>query len=143
MTFWFCLIRKVRLISKSMTSQTGEETIAIHILLNILRSKGNQAMKFGQLISYNMRNIFFEKSYTKCGRETIPRFFSKKSKLRIFLVLFVCQVEYYRKGLKLSCRPFAFTSYKVFFFKKKRSGTSLRPSFSTWFLKKSISVATF
>ena len=27
-------------------------------------------MKFGQLIEYNMRNIFLEKSYTKCGGET-------------------------------------------------------------------------
>ena len=26
-------------------------------------------MKFGQLIEYNMRNIFREKLYTKCGRE--------------------------------------------------------------------------
>ena len=38
-------------------------------------------MKFGQLIVYNMRNIFLEKSYTKSGRETIPRPFSRKSKL--------------------------------------------------------------
>ena len=29
-------------------------------------------MKFGQLIEYNMRNIFLEKLYTKCGRETSP-----------------------------------------------------------------------
>ena len=27
-------------------------------------------MKFGQLIEYNMRNIFLQKSYTKCGGET-------------------------------------------------------------------------
>ena len=27
-------------------------------------------MKFGQLIEYNMRNYFLEKSYTKCGGET-------------------------------------------------------------------------
>ena len=38
-------------------------------------------MECGQLIEYNMRNIFHEKSYTKCGRETIPRLFSKKLKL--------------------------------------------------------------
>ena len=38
-------------------------------------------MKFGQLIEYNMRNIFLEKLYTKCGGETSPRPFSKKSKL--------------------------------------------------------------
>ena len=46
-----------------MTSQPGQQTIAIHILPNISRSKGNQEMKFGQLIEYNMRNIFVEKSY--------------------------------------------------------------------------------
>ena len=37
-------------------------------------------MKFGQLMEYNMRNIFLEKSCEKCGGETISRFFSKKSK---------------------------------------------------------------
>ena len=42
-------------------------------------------MKFGRLIEYNMGNIFLEKSYTKYGRETIPRPFSKKSKLSISL----------------------------------------------------------
>ena len=45
-----------------MTSQGGKQTIAIRILANISRSKGNQAMKLGQLIEYNMRNIFLEKS---------------------------------------------------------------------------------
>ena len=48
---------------------------------NISRSKDNQAMKFGQLIKYNMRNNFIEKSYTKCAGETIPRPLSKKSTL--------------------------------------------------------------
>ena len=66
-------------------SQPGEQTIAIHILPNISKSKGSQAMKFGQLIEYNMRNIFVEKSYTKCAGETIPRPLSKKSKLSISL----------------------------------------------------------
>ena len=59
------LIRKIRLISKSMTSQPGKQTIAIHIFTNTSK-KSNQAMKFGQLIEYNMGNIFLEKSYTKC-----------------------------------------------------------------------------
>ena len=44
-----------------MTSQPGLETIAIHILPNISQSKGNQTMKFGQLIEYNKRNSFFQK----------------------------------------------------------------------------------
>ena len=42
-------------------------------------------MKYGQLIEYNMRNIFVEKSYSKCGGATIPKHFSKKSKLSIAL----------------------------------------------------------
>ena len=35
------LIRRIRLISKFVTSQPGKQTIAIHILFNISRSKGN------------------------------------------------------------------------------------------------------
>ena len=49
------------------------------------RSKDNQAMKFVQLIEYNMRNINVEKSYAKCAGETILRSLSKKSKLSISL----------------------------------------------------------
>ena len=81
MTFWSCRkndsIRKTSLISKSITSQPCSQTIAIQILPNISRNKGNQAMKFGQLIEYNKRNIFVEKSSTKCAEETIPRPLSK------------------------------------------------------------------
>ena len=81
MTFWSCTkngsIRKIRVISKSMTSQPGKQTIA--------RRKGNQALKFYQLIEYNMMNILVEKSNTKCAGETIPSHLSKKSKLSISL----------------------------------------------------------
>ena len=55
-------------------------------LTNISRSKDKQTMKFGQLIEYNMRNIFLEKFYRKCGGDTIPRAFSKKSKLRYWAI---------------------------------------------------------
>ena len=41
-----------------MTSQSGKQVIAIHLLPNILRSKDNETMKFGELIKYNLRNIF-------------------------------------------------------------------------------------
>ena len=47
-----------------MTPQHGQQTIVILIFPNFSRGKGNQTMKFGQLIKCNMRNIFFEKSYT-------------------------------------------------------------------------------
>ena len=57
-----------------MTSQPGLQTIDIHVLPNISQSKDNQAMKFGQLIEYNKRYIFFAKIIRKMrGRETSSR----------------------------------------------------------------------
>ena len=56
-----------------MKSQRCLQTIVTHILINISRRKSNQTMKFGQLIEYIMKNIFLEKSCTKCGGETILR----------------------------------------------------------------------
>ena len=56
-----------------MTSKPGKQTIVIHILPYISRTKDNQAMDFGQLIEYNVKDIFLEKSYTIFGGETIPR----------------------------------------------------------------------
>ena len=35
------------------------------------------AMKFGQLIEYNIRNIFLEKSYTRCCVTLVPDPFLK------------------------------------------------------------------
>ena len=66
------LIRKLMLISKFVTSQTGQQVITIHILPNISRSKV-------------MRNIFLVKSYTKCGGEARSRPSYKKLKLSISL----------------------------------------------------------
>ena len=48
-----------------MTSKTRKQTITMHILLYILRSKGNQTMKFGMLIEYIMRNLFLKKIIQK------------------------------------------------------------------------------
>ena len=79
------LKRKVRSMSKFMTSQPGQQTILVHILPNISRSEGNQAMKFDQLIEYNMKNIFLKKSQAECGGETSQRPFSEKFKLNIYL----------------------------------------------------------
>ena len=68
-----------------MASQPGQQTIVTHILSYVSRNKGNETMKLGQLIEYNMRKYFLEKSYTKCGGETSPRPFSGKLKLSISL----------------------------------------------------------
>ena len=51
--------------------------ITTWFLPNISRSKNNQAMKFGQLTEYNMKNIFVEKLYTKYAGQTIPRPFTQ------------------------------------------------------------------
>ena len=68
-----------------MTPRPGKKAIAIQILPNISRSKGNQRMKLGQLKECNTINTFVEKSKTKCGGQTIPRPFPKKPKLILFL----------------------------------------------------------
>ena len=88
---------------------------------NISRSKGNQRIKFNQLIEYNMRNIFLEKPYIEYGGETISRPFSDKPNVSrsldqeskvLYIVCFIqCQVECYWNILKLSYRALAFTLY--------------------------------
>ena len=68
-----------------MMTQTGQQTITIKLLSDISRSKGNQTMKFSQLIEYNIKNIFLEKSSSKCGGVTSPRPFFKISKMNVSL----------------------------------------------------------
>ena len=53
-----------------MTSPASQQTIAIHILNNISRRKGNQSMEFGQLIEHIMRNIFL-KNHTQSVLEKL------------------------------------------------------------------------
>ena len=48
-----------------MTSQIKQQIMAIHILPNISRSEGNQAMKLGQLMKDTVRNIFLQSSFRK------------------------------------------------------------------------------
>ena len=57
-----------------MISQPGLQTITIHILSNISRSKGNQ-MKLGQLIEYNKRNIFLQIYAENKARRLVPDLF--------------------------------------------------------------------
>ena len=72
--FWLCRKtpwQSAKIILKIMTSQSEQQVITEHILLNISRTKGNQTMtmEFGQLIKHNIRNIFLEKPYkVRCWR---------------------------------------------------------------------------
>ena len=54
-------------------SQLGKQAMAIHIFSNIFKGKGNQAMRFGQLIEYNRINIFLHESPRKLIWEASSR----------------------------------------------------------------------
>ena len=63
-----------------MASQHGKQTIAIHILSNTSRSKGNQKMKCAQLTEYNNfqpawlhLGCIFETSHIQCFRDISKR----------------------------------------------------------------------
>ena len=58
-------------------------------------------MKLGQLVKYNMRNIFLEKSYRKYGGEKLPDPFLKTQNWEYFLQITfaVCHVEGYQNIL--------------------------------------------
>ena len=56
-----------------MTSLPDYQAIVMYILLGILKSNSNQTMKLSQLVKYNIRNKFFEKSYTKCCGKATPK----------------------------------------------------------------------
>ena len=83
------LDKKAKVNFKTYDVITGKQTITIHILPNISRSKGNHAKKFGQLVEYNVRNIFLQKSSQKWGRETrlflIMPFFYVTKKVRTII----------------------------------------------------------
>ena len=69
------MITKLWSISKFMTSQTGQQIITIHILPNVSRSKGNQEMKLGQIIKYNMRSISLQKTFKNGVGRLVPDLF--------------------------------------------------------------------
>ena len=105
------MLKALFVLEMVMVSQTGQQIITIHILPNILRIKDNQTLKLGQLIEYNKRNIFLEKSHTKCGGEACPRPIHENSTLIISLdqqsemlqnlFLLYVQMEVYQNLLKL------------------------------------------
>ena len=68
-------IRKLWLISKSVTSQTWQQIITI--TQNISKSKGNQAIKFGLLIKYSENNNFLDHAENEVGTLVQDHFFLK------------------------------------------------------------------
>ena len=86
-----------------------------------------------------MKNIFLEKSCSKCRTGASPSPFYKNSKLNISLdqqpeilkslVFLYNQFEVYQNKLKLRHQPLAFTLYKAFIINRRRAGTNLPASF--------------
>ena len=60
----------MRLISEFMTSQPSQQTTTIQTLPNISQCKDNEIIKFGQVIDYNKRNTFVQKSCIRQGKKT-------------------------------------------------------------------------
>ena len=72
------MIRKLKLISKFVTSQTGKQIITTHIMPNVSRSKdNNETMELGQSIEGNMRNIFLQNPFTIRVEKLVPDPFLK------------------------------------------------------------------
>ena len=103
-------------------------------MTNISRSKGNRAIKLGQLIEYRLINIFLEESYPKCGGETIPRPFFKNQN---WTYLWISIIKFYI--FCFHCLPSSGLS-KLIETKLKTTCIYLPASFSARFLKKNISL---
>ena len=66
--FWSCrkrLDKKAQVNFKNYDVIDWEKINTTHSLPNISRSKGNETMKFSQLIENNMKNSFLEKAIHK------------------------------------------------------------------------------
>ena len=92
-------------------------------------------MILGELIEYNMRNIFLEKSYTKCGEKTSHRPFLESqnrtylwiNSLKFYVASSYCMSscglsQYIETKLQTTC-------FYLFQKNKKRSGTTVPASF--------------
>ena len=93
--FWLLVYVQKRLAEKAVVyfQITGvKDWIKINYNTHIVqysRSKATQTMTFGHLPKYNRRNIFPEKSYTKCGEKASSRPFYKKIKTELIFGLTV------------------------------------------------------
>ena len=87
------LVRDVRLTSKIFDIATWKQTITIHVVCNILRSKCNEIMKFGQLIQSDLRNIFPEKNHPQNVAEK-PHF-GDDSKSENWAYLWINNLKFY------------------------------------------------
>ena len=114
----------------------SKKIIAIQILPNISRSKNNQTIRFGQLIEYNMRKIYFEELYTKCGAGTSSRPSSylciNSLKIHIVCTLLYVQVNDNQNILNIRWWVLVFISFKAFL--KKTRGPEIVSCLIFWII---------
>ena len=111
-----------------MISQTGQEIITIDVMPNISRNKGNQTMKFGQFIEYNIIYVFLEKSYIRLGGKVVAEpFIKNKNRAYIWmnsLKCYKCFVVSPSRGLpnyvKTKVLPTCFYLKQSFFKNRRR-----------------------
>ena len=100
---------------------------------NILRSTGNQTIKFGQLIDYNMRNIFFKDHTQNLVQKLVPDPFLKNEnwaylwvnwlKLQTF---YFCYMPYWGPSKQIETILNTICIYLIWsFFKKPKRGLGL------------------
>ena len=80
-----------------MTSQPSQQTIAIHIWLNIAQSKDKQTMEFGQLKDHNKRNTFLQNYAKNDAERPVPD---------LFLFFEKALPEVKASGLRFCCKIF-------------------------------------
>ena len=139
-SFWRYL--NFKLISKFMTSQIGKPIITKNTYHLIPRSIRNQTTEFGQLIEYNIKNVFLENGHTKGGEETSPRplvYFWINS-LRFCTVYVYCMSKW--RAIEVDWN-ICFYLIKNIFKTKNKSGTSLPASCFAWCSKKNVAHVTF
>ena len=56
-----------------MTPHPGKQTVTLPILLNLSQSKGNQTLKFGQVMEYNQKIFFFLENHAENEAEASSR----------------------------------------------------------------------
>ena len=147
----FC--RDFSVIQKKQLDQKAKVNFKFHDVTTWLKNNCNihiaqycKAMKFGHLIEYNMRIFFFEKSFTKCAGETIPRHLSIKSKFsrsldqccKVLNTLLLCYANL--RAIKIHADHLLLRNIKLF--RKTKSVPELvsMPHFSVQFLKENVSL---
>ena len=128
-----------------MTSETGSQTIAIYILPNISQSKGNQTLKFGQLIEHYKRNIFLQRSCGKWVREASSKLNMRWKQLVCSLVLIYfdsLQLAIQQKNKLCKILDYLSRDTLNFHFSEKALGL-VSLTFCGWFFKKNVSHVAF